>query len=64
MGKPSPTPPTSAPLRTSQCTLVPVLGVRRSVFLYPRSAFEVQGTSAKTTLLETTLLRTPETVLA
>ena len=41
-----------------------VLGVHRSVFctLIPVFRDSVQGTSAKTTLLETTLLRTSEEV--
>ena len=41
------------------CTLVPVLGTVVP-FVDPRPGFGVQGTSAKTTLLETTLLRTPK----
>ena len=33
------------------------------LFLYPRSAFGCPGTSTKTTLLETTLLRAPDKVI-
>ena len=48
------------------CTLVSFLYPRSGFwgpgtrFLYPRSGFGSPGTSAKTTLLETTLLRTPD----
>ena len=42
------------------CTLVPVLGVRRPVVCVLLPVFGIQQTSAKTTLLETTLLRTTE----
>ena len=56
-----------------ECTLVPVFCtgehpnvpsfrflVPGNILIYPYSGFWYQGTSAKTTLLETTLLRTPE----
>ena len=44
---------------SSECTLVPVW-VLGNIRMYPRCLFWYQGKSAKITLLETTLLRTPE----
>ena len=46
---------------TSACTLVPVFGAG-NIGVYPRSGFWYRKTSAKTTLLETTLLRTPDSL--
>ena len=56
-----------------ECTLVPVFGagqhpnvpsfrllVPGNIRMYPRSGFWYRGASAKTTLLETTLLRNPK----
>ena len=43
-----------------ECTLVPVLVVPSFRFFVPLFRLWVQGKSARTTLLETTLLRSPE----